>query len=59
MLTMILISSGALLVGIIGSITIWGMDAVRANEIEETPAPVEPEALPPAATESPKAIHRS
>ena len=59
MITMIIISSGALLVGIIGSIAIWGMDAVRANEIEETPVPVEPEALPPAARQAPKAIHRS
>ena len=34
MVTMVLISSTAILVGIIGCLVIWGLDAVRADEIE-------------------------
>ena len=33
MLTMIFISSVAIFVGIVGCIVIWGMDAMRADEI--------------------------
>lgn len=41
MFTMILISSVAVLVAILGSVLIWGLDALRSNEIERTaPAPV-------------------
>ena len=34
MVTMILISTTALLVGIVGCIVIWGLDARRADDIE-------------------------
>lgn len=39
MLSMIIISSGALAIAIIGCAVIWGMDARRANEIERPVAP--------------------
>lgn len=38
MVTMVFISSVALLVGIIGSVVIWRFDAQRAEEIAHTPA---------------------
>ncbi|GGD26941.1 hypothetical protein [Nocardioides daphniae] len=38
MVTMVFISSVALLVGIVGSIVIWRFDAQRAEEIAHTPA---------------------
>ena len=34
MVTMVLISSTAILVGIIGCLVIWGLDALRADEID-------------------------
>ena len=62
MFTMILISSVAVLVALLGSALIWGLDAVRADEIERAvptspsdAAPsralptASPSALPPAA----------
>ena len=56
MITMILISSVAMLVGIVGSIFIWRFDALRADEIEHAPASARPVALPPSAGEAPKTI---
>ncbi len=56
MTTMILISSAAMLVGIVGSFLIWRFDALRADEIEHTIVPVTPAALAKGAGESPKAI---
>lgn len=38
MITFFLISSVAMLVGIVGSIVIWRFDALRAEEIAHTPA---------------------
>ncbi|WP_110183037.1 hypothetical protein [Nocardioides solisilvae] len=38
MITMVLISSVAMLVGIVGSVVIWRFDAMRAEEIAHTPA---------------------
>lgn len=41
MFTMIFISSIAVLVGILGSVLIWGLDAMRSDEIERVvPLPV-------------------
>jgi hypothetical protein len=48
MVTMILISSAAMITGIVGSFVIWRFDAHRADEIEQTPmtpVPVAPVAL--------------
>ena len=56
MITMILISSVAMLVGIVGSFVIWRFDALRAEEIEHARVPVDPAALSRGAGESPKAI---
>jgi hypothetical protein len=45
MVTMILISSVAILVGLVGSAVIWGLDVMRADEIEHAataPVPVRP-----------------
>lgn len=56
MTTMILISTVAMLVGIVGSFIIWRADAVRADEIEHPILPADRAALPHAAGESPKAI---
>ena len=39
MTAMILISTAAILVAIVGCAVIWRMDAVRADEIEHTPPP--------------------
>lgn len=36
--TMILISSVAILVGLVGSAVIWGLDVLRADEIEHAAA---------------------
>lgn len=44
MTTMILISSVAMLTGIIGSFVIWRFDAHRADEIEQTVVPIRPAA---------------
>lgn len=56
MTTMILISSVAMLVGIVGSFLIWRFDALRADEIEHTVVPATPSALSKGAAEPPKAI---
>lgn len=37
MFTMILISSAALIVAVVGCVVIWGFDASRAEEIAHTP----------------------
>ena len=45
MFTMIFISSIAVLVGILGSVLIWGLDAMRSDEIERVvplPVPADP-----------------
>ena len=39
MTAMILISTAAILVAIVGCAVIWRMDALRADEIEHTPPP--------------------
>lgn len=39
MFTMILISSVAVFVALLGSALIWGLDALRADEIERAAAP--------------------
>ncbi|MBD3924171.1 hypothetical protein IEZ26_06025 [Nocardioides cavernae] len=39
MVSVILISTAALLVAIVGCAVIWRMDALRADEIEHTPPP--------------------
>ncbi|HXH78963.1 hypothetical protein [Nocardioides sp.] len=46
MITMILISSAAMLTGIVGSFVIWRFDAHRADEIEQTVVPIRPAASP-------------
>ncbi|WP_167288853.1 hypothetical protein [Nocardioides seonyuensis] len=48
MFTMILISSVAVFVALLGSALIWGLDALRADEIERAtlPAVDPPAALP-------------
>lgn len=53
MFVMILISSTAVLVGIVGSIVIWGMDAHRAEEIEHPrdATPARPALAPVASTQ--------
>ena len=58
MFTMILISSVAIFVGIVGCIIIWGLDAMRADEIERPrPAPATTRALPGVGPE-PRSIDR-
>nr|WP_300048616.1 hypothetical protein [uncultured Nocardioides sp.] len=42
MLAMILISTAAILVAIVGCAVIWRMDALRADEIENTRPPERP-----------------
>lgn len=42
MTAMILISTAAILVAIVGCAVIWRMDALRADEIEHTPRPERP-----------------
>lgn len=42
MFTMILISSVAVFVALLGSALIWGLDAVRADEIERAAVPTVP-----------------
>ena len=54
MFTMIFISSIAILVGILGSVLIWGLDAVRSDEIERT-APASVPADPALGTATPRA----
>lgn len=50
MFTMILISSVAVFVALLGSALIWGFDALRADEIEREAVPVsDPPALAPGA----------
>jgi hypothetical protein len=60
MFSVILISTAAIIVAIVGCAVIWRMDALRADEIEHTPPPERPRAqlgstdiprptLPPAA----------
>ena len=56
MFTMILISSVAMFVGIVGSFFIWRFDALRADEIEHAPVTRSPAVLPPSAGEPPKMI---
>lgn len=46
MTTMIVISSAAVLVALLGSVLIWGWDALRADEIEHATVP--PANEPPA-----------
>lgn len=52
MLTFFLISITAMLVGIVGCVAIWGLDASRANEVERrasdipTPRPALPGSTP-------------
>ena len=59
MVTMVLISSTAVLVGIIGCLVIWGLDATRADEIERPkPALATVPALPAVAAD-PRAIDPS
>jgi hypothetical protein len=41
MVSVILISTAAILVAIVGCAVIWRMDALRADEIERTPPPPE------------------
>lgn len=45
MTTMILISSVAMLVGIVGSFFIWRLDASRAEEVKHRPLTVAPVAI--------------
>lgn len=42
MTAMILISTAAILVAIVGCAVIWRMDMLRADEIEHTPPPERP-----------------
>jgi len=42
MVSVILISTAAILVAIVGCAVIWRMDALRADEIEHTPPPPPP-----------------
>lgn len=56
MVTMILISSVAMLVGIVGSFVIWRMDASRAEEIDHSSAPVGPTPRTTGAGELPKEV---
>ncbi|QIK74345.1 hypothetical protein [Nocardioides piscis] len=56
MITMIVISSVALFVGVAGSILIWGFDALRANEIEQTLVVADPAALTQGSATTPPAI---
>jgi hypothetical protein len=46
MTAMILISTAAILVAIVGCAVIWRMDALRADEIEHTPPPAPRPASP-------------
>ena len=46
MTAMILISTAAILVAIVGCAVIWRMDALRADEIELTPPPAPRPASP-------------
>ncbi|HEU4337911.1 MAG TPA: hypothetical protein VFR45_11400 [Nocardioides sp.] len=41
MVSVVLISTAAILVAIVGCAVIWRMDALRADEIEHTPPPPE------------------
>ena len=43
MVSVILISTAAILVAIVGCAVIWRMDALRADEIEHTPPPERPQ----------------
>ncbi|MCY4727972.1 hypothetical protein NYO98_16940 [Nocardioides sp. STR2] len=42
MVSVILISTAAILVAIVGCAVIWRMDMLRADEIEHTPPPASP-----------------
>lgn len=42
MVSVVLISTAAILVAIVGCAVIWRMDALRADEIEHTPPPERP-----------------
>ena len=42
MVSVVLISTAAILVAIVGCAVIWRMDALRADEIEHTPPPEPP-----------------
>lgn len=42
MVSVILISTAAIIVAIVGCAVIWRMDALRADEIEHTPPPERP-----------------
>lgn len=42
MFSVILISTAAIIVAIVGCAVIWRMDALRADEIEHTPPPERP-----------------
>ncbi|MCW2833611.1 MAG: hypothetical protein JWN68_1564 [Nocardioides sp.] len=53
MVTMILISTAAMLTGIVGSFVIWRFDAHRADEIEQTPMSVVPATLAVTASNAP------
>jgi hypothetical protein len=44
MVSVILISTAAIIVAIVGCAVIWRMDALRADEIEHTPPPERPRA---------------
>lgn len=58
MVTMILISSVAILVGLVGSAVIWGLDVMRADEIEHAaakPVPIRP-ALEHRADDAPRQL---
>ena len=56
MITMIFISSVAMLTGIVGSFVIWRFDAHRADEIKRTPVRVGPAALAVDASTVPRSI---
>ena len=53
--TVILISTVAIIVAIVGCATIWRLDASRAEEIDHTPAAQEPA---PRAVSAPAPTHR-
>ena len=56
MVTMVLISSTAILVGIIGCLVIWGLDALRADEINRPKPALVVAPVLPSAPADPRAI---
>jgi hypothetical protein len=59
MVSVILISTAAIIVAIVGCAVIWRMDALRADEIEHTPPPERPRALDAADAPRPTSLPSS